>query len=110
MTMVGRKRAVFQSLLEDAREMAMADTDGKTVMYTCVGAEWRQFGHPRAKRPLHSVILDETVSDRLVDDVQDFIDSPAWYRERGIPYRLDYSALYLIFDVDFDLFKKKYYP
>lgn len=90
MTMVGRKRAVFQSLLEDAREMAMADTDGKTVMYTCVGAEWRQFGHPRAKRPLHSVILDETVSDRLVDDVQDFIDSPAWYRERGIPYRRGY--------------------
>jgi len=90
MTMVGRKREVFESLLEDAREMAMADTDGKTVMYTCVGAEWRAFGHPRAKRPLHSVVLDEAVSERLVDDVKDFIDSPAWYRERGIPYRRGY--------------------
>ena len=87
LTMVGRKRAVFQSLLEEAREMAMADGEGKTVMYTCVGAEWRPFGHPRAKRPLDSVVLDEAVAERLVGDVQDFIDSPAWYRERGIPYR-----------------------
>jgi len=90
LTMVGRKRAVFQSLLEEAREMAMADGEGKTVMYTCVGAEWRPFGHPRAKRPLDSVVLDEAVAERLVGDVQDFIDSPAWYRERGIPYRRGY--------------------
>ena len=32
-------------------------------------------------------VLDEAVAERLVGDVQDFIDSPAWYRERGIPYR-----------------------
>jgi len=90
MTTVGRNRKMFSQLLDEAREMAMLEFSGKTVMYTVIGTEWRPFGHPRAKRPLTSVVLDQAVSEKLVGDVQDFIESPGWYRERGIPYRRGY--------------------
>lgn len=52
-------------------------------MYTAMGAEWRQFGFPRRRRPLSSVVLEEGVSERLVQDVKEFIDNPKWYSERG---------------------------
>ena len=44
-----------------------------TTMYTAMGAEWRQFGYPRRKRPLSSVILDDSVSKELLADVQVYI-------------------------------------
>ena len=59
-------------------------------MYTVIGTEWRPFGHPRARRPLSSVVLDSSISSDIVTDVKDFIDSSTWYRERGIPYRRGY--------------------
>lgn len=52
-------------------------------MYTAMGAEWRQFGFPRRRRPLSSVVLEEGVSERLVQDVKEFIDNTKWYSERG---------------------------
>ena len=60
---------------------------GKTVMYTVIGTDWRPFGHPRVRRPLDSVVLDGSVANDILTDVKEFIESPAWYRERGIPYR-----------------------
>lgn len=70
--------------------MAVEKHEGKTIMYTAVGAEWRQFGYPRQRRPINSVVLDRGISERILKDVQEFIDSPLWYRERGIPYRRGY--------------------
>lgn len=52
-------------------------------MYTALGSEWRQFGHPRKRRPLTSVVLDKGISDRIVQDVREFITNPYWYIERG---------------------------
>lgn len=59
-------------------------------MYSAIGSEWRQFGHPRKRRPLTSVVLDDGVSDRILADCQGFIKNPQWYSERGIPYRRGY--------------------
>lgn len=69
--------------LSAARELALQQQEGRTIMYTAVGAEWRQFGFPRRRRPLSSVVLDEGVSERLVQDVKEFINNPKWYNERG---------------------------
>ena len=68
----------------------MSQHSGKTVMYTVIGTEWRPFGHPRSRRPLHSVVLDQSISSEIVTDVRDFISSASWYKERGIPYRRGY--------------------
>ena len=90
LTTYGNKRTLFTDILEEAREMAMAEYLGKTIMYTVIGTEWKAFGHPRQRRPLNSVILDENISLNLLHDVKDFIDSSGWYKDRGIPYRRGY--------------------
>ncbi len=63
--------------------MALKESEGKTIMYAAYGSEWRPFGHPRKRRPLSSVILDEGISDKILTDVIEFIDNPSWYSDRG---------------------------
>ncbi|XP_030065862.1 mitochondrial chaperone BCS1 [Microcaecilia unicolor] len=89
-TAMGTNREIFFNILQEARELALQQQEGKTVMYTAMGAEWRPFGFPRRRRPLSSVVLEEGVSERIVQDVKGFIDNPKWYSERGIPYRRGY--------------------
>ncbi|KAJ1928919.1 Complex III assembly protein translocase and chaperone [Tieghemiomyces parasiticus] len=90
LTTLSRDRRIFQTLLEDAREAALAKEDGKTVMLTSWGSEWRPFGLPRKRRLMASVVLDRGLAESIVSDVEDFIANEAWYNQRGIPYRRGY--------------------
>lgn len=83
-------RHVFEDLFTEAHAYAAKAHEGKTTIYNSWGAEWRPFGQPRRKRPLESVVLDEGVKERIVDDVNDFLESGKWYYDRGIPYRRGY--------------------
>lgn len=83
LTTLSRDRDVFTQLLKEAQQMAIAKQEGKTVIYTSYGPEWRPFGMPRKRRMLDSVILDEGVRERIVDDVRAFIGSGKWYNDRG---------------------------
>lgn len=83
-------RRIFEDLFMEAHAIAAKSHEGKTRIYNSWGTEWRQFGHPRRKRPLDSVILDKGVKERIVEDVQDFLASGKWYHDRGIPYRRGY--------------------
>lgn len=67
-----------------ARQMALKEYEGKTIMYTAMGSEWRQFGHPRKRRPLNSVILDIGVAERIINDCREFMTNPSWYSDRGM--------------------------
>ncbi|RXM95909.1 Mitochondrial chaperone BCS1 [Acipenser ruthenus] len=89
-TALGRDRQIFFNLLQEARELALKQQEGRTVMYTAMGSEWRPFGCPRRRRPLTSVILERGLAEKIVDDVKDFIANPKWYTDRGIPYRRGY--------------------
>ncbi|XP_063285346.1 mitochondrial chaperone BCS1 [Pelobates fuscus] len=89
-TAFGTNRNIFFNILQEARELALHEQEGKTVMYTAMGAEWRQFGFPRRRRPLSSVVLEEGVSEKILQDVKGFINHPKWYSDRGIPYRRGY--------------------
>jgi mitochondrial chaperone BCS1 len=90
MTAFGRDKNVYFKMLEEARQLALQYTEGKTIMYTAMGSEWREFGHPRKRRPITSVVLDQGISAGIVNDCKEFIDSPQWYSDRGIPYRRGY--------------------
>ncbi|XP_013777802.1 mitochondrial chaperone BCS1-like [Limulus polyphemus] len=90
LTAIGRNKNLYFYILDEARKLALKKQEGKTIMYTAVGSEWRQFGHPRKRRPLTSVILDNGISERIYSDVNEFIKGPQWYTERGIPYRRGY--------------------
>ena len=64
--------------------MALKQTEGKTILYTAMGSEWRQFGAPRNRRPLESVVLDKGVSENIVKDIKEFLENPKWYSQRGM--------------------------
>ncbi|XP_022098046.1 mitochondrial chaperone BCS1-like [Acanthaster planci] len=90
LTAISRNRQLFFDILNQAREMALLKQEGKTIMYTAMGSEWRQFGYPRKRRPLSSVILDSEIAEDILGDAQEFINNPKWYSDRGIPYRRGY--------------------
>jgi len=90
LTAVGRSRQIFADLLAEAKQAALKREEGKTVIYHSLGIEWRQFGQPRRRRPLHSVILAEGVAERIIADLKQFAASKDWYVDRGIPYRRGY--------------------
>ncbi|OXB77120.1 UNVERIFIED_CONTAM: hypothetical protein H355_007767 [Colinus virginianus] len=75
-TALGTNREIFFNILQEARELALQQQEGRTIMYTAMGTEWRQFGFPRRRRPLSSVVLEKGVSERLVEDVKEFINNP----------------------------------
>ncbi|KAG0150280.1 hypothetical protein CROQUDRAFT_211485 [Cronartium quercuum f. sp. fusiforme G11] len=90
LTTLARDRELLVELLAEAKAVSMKTEEGKIVIYTAWGAEWRPFGKPRSKRPISSVVLDAGVKENLVGDIEDFMGRAKWYAERGIPYRRGY--------------------
>lgn len=90
LTTLWRDRHLFNEILDEAKGIALKSTEGKTVIYTSFGPEWRKFGQPKAKRSLPSVVLDEGISSGIIEDVRDFMKNGKWYSDRGIPYRRGY--------------------
>ncbi|KAG2054707.1 mitochondrial chaperone BCS1 [Suillus hirtellus] len=89
-TTLSRDRHLFSKLLAEARDLALRGQEGKLVIRTAWGIEWKPFGQPRRKRPLHSVVLDTGVSEKVEQDVNAFLQRRQWYADRGIPYRRGY--------------------
>ncbi|KAF8253045.1 hypothetical protein K440DRAFT_627222 [Wilcoxina mikolae CBS 423.85] len=84
------RRSVLTDMLYESQQLALCQAEGKTTIYTSRGIEWQRFGNPQRKRPLSSVVLAPGVKEKVVDDLRDFLASPDWYRDRGIPYRRGY--------------------
>ncbi|KAG5437514.1 hypothetical protein PCANB_000942 [Pneumocystis canis] len=90
LTTLFKDRKIFNELLCDAQNFAVKMQEGKTVIYTSWGSEWRPFGQPRRRRMLESVILDKGVKEQIINDIKDFLNSGSWYSQQGIPYRRGY--------------------
>lgn len=83
-------RNVFNDIFKDAQMLAQKFQEGKTIMYTAWGPEWKPFGEPKRKRPLESVVLEKGLKERIMHDVEAFLEARTWYLDRGIPYRRGY--------------------
>ena len=83
LTTLSRDRDLFTQLLQEARDLAMKHQQGKLVIHTAWGIEWRPFGQPRQKRPLQSVVLGEGVAEKIESDVKAFLGRRQWYADRG---------------------------
>jgi chaperone BCS1 len=83
---VGRSQEVARQLVEDARAAALKSTRKQSELYISSLWYWNKIGAitPRA---LSSVVLPSGVTERIVADVEEFLESRGWYFERGIPYR-----------------------
>eukprot|EP00808_Paulinella_micropora_P004815 g61909.t1 len=90
LTAIGRDPKIFSDLLNEARQEALQREEGKTIIYSSMGPEWRPFGRPRRRRPFDSVVLDQGIAERIMKDVLEFSKSSKWYLDRGIPYRRGY--------------------
>jgi mitochondrial chaperone BCS1 len=83
LTTLSRDRALFAPLLAEARDSALRGQEGRLVVHTAWGTEWRPFGLPRRKRPLHSVVLAPGIAEKIIDDVRAFLGRRDWYADRG---------------------------
>ncbi len=83
LTTLSRDRTLFPLLLSEARTLSDRGTQGKTVVYTAWGAEWRVFGKPRRKREVGSVVLRDGVKEGLEKDLRGFLGRGKWYADRG---------------------------
>lgn len=90
LTTLALRPTLFQELLLEAKQAALAREEGMTVIYQSYGHEWRPFGSPKRIRPFDSVVLDGSASEEIFGDVCDFLSSHSWYLDRGIPYRRGY--------------------
>lgn len=90
LTTLYSQRQIFEGLFIETHRLAQQSTEGKTIVYTSRSTNWERFGEPRRKRSIESVILDKGIKERILTDVQDFLDSSKWYYDRGIPYRRGY--------------------
>ncbi|ORY41677.1 hypothetical protein BCR33DRAFT_718816 [Rhizoclosmatium globosum] len=79
-TALARDKGLLLQILDEAKTAALAEEEGKTVIYTSYGLNGGRL----------SVVLDEGVSEFLVKDVKAFLANGMWYHERGIPYRRGY--------------------
>jgi chaperone BCS1 len=84
---IGRSQAIIRSLIEEARSLSEEDE----LVGVRVWAEYH-WAHVRGKsrRYLDTIILKPGQADRILTDLQWFIESRDWYIERGIPYRRGY--------------------
>lgn len=89
-TCLGTDKEIFSQMLNYARDLESTKHDGKTVIYEPRTSEWAPFGEPRRRRQFDSVILDNDIADRILSDVNEFLQSREWYSQRGVPYRRGY--------------------
>jgi len=83
-------RHVFENIFQEAHRMSQQSIEGKTVVYTLQNMQWMPLGEPKRKRPLKSVVLEEGLSEKIENDVREFLEARTWYLDRGIPYRRGY--------------------
>ena len=62
----------------------MRGNEGKLVIHTPWGIEWRPFGLPRRKRPLRSVVLQDGIAEKIEADINAFLRRRQWYADRGL--------------------------
>ncbi|KAJ7696544.1 P-loop containing nucleoside triphosphate hydrolase protein [Mycena rosella] len=82
-------RVLNELLLEAKKDYMSAEEHSISIYVSDVNNSWRHVAS-RPKRNINSIILDPGVSELLVDDARDFLESKAWYAARGIPFRRGY--------------------
>lgn len=81
-----RNHQIFNELVEEFR---YRDKPNELSVY-----HWRDncWSNPTAvhKRPIETVIVAEDIKTKILGDITYFINNEAWYRTRGMPYKMTY--------------------
>jgi chaperone BCS1 len=84
----GRSPRIVKELFEECRTEYLKQIEKKTTVFDHQGGEWRKT-MSREIRPLSTILMDEKKKQKVLNDVESFLDPAArgWYARRGIPYR-----------------------
>ncbi|KAI0072292.1 P-loop containing nucleoside triphosphate hydrolase protein [Panus rudis PR-1116 ss-1] len=85
-------RSVLDKLMREAQKAYKESHEHYISVYAHMpnyGIGWRLMA-TRPKRPLNSIVLDIGITEMILDDARDFLESKSWYHERGIPFRRGY--------------------
>lgn len=87
-TCCGRSAKVIKDLFNECRNTYLEQHQSKTNIFRNRGDYWRKMA-TKDKRPLSSIIIGDTQKQKLVADVQDFLNPATrnWYSKRTIPCR-----------------------
>ncbi|KAL0485521.1 mitochondrial chaperone bcs1 [Acrasis kona] len=91
LTCYGRNKNFFRDLFVDAKKACEIKDRNVTKVYSL--SEWRSdwvVATTKQPRSFESVMLEGDISQRLLSDVTEFINSQDFYVERGLPYRRGY--------------------
>lgn len=77
------KTRILHDVLAAARDAASSQAADSVQLLTAFAGEWRPFGAPKRMRPLHSVVLAAGVKEALMEDLNAFLRSGAWYTAQG---------------------------
>ncbi|EIW75071.1 P-loop containing nucleoside triphosphate hydrolase protein [Coniophora puteana RWD-64-598 SS2] len=82
---------LLNELLLEAKKDYLSSFEDKICVYVAIpsSSDWIPLA-TRPKRPIQSIILDSDIQDMVLEDVQEFMRSKAWYTDRGIPFRRGY--------------------
>ncbi|KAM9998682.1 hypothetical protein ACTFIY_008326 [Dictyostelium cf. discoideum] len=90
-TVYGGNKNIINSILETAVEYSVTLNKDKTKIYSLDQSStfWECIACQN-KRLVDSVFLDENVSEKVVNDLTNFIHGKKWYTDTGVPYRRGY--------------------
>ena len=84
---------LIKEFIKTAVEMEFTETNKGIGIFALSSMSWYG-GWERVltkdKRDRSSVVLADEISEQLIADAKNFLDSHEWYRQRGIPYRRGY--------------------
>ena len=84
---IGRGHKRILDMLEGAKKSV--NDSPKVGIYIWTSGHYRLVDR-REPRPMDSVIMPKKEKDDLVHDLESFLQSKAWYRDRGLPWRRGY--------------------
>lgn len=84
---IGRSQQTIRRLISEAH--ALANENEMVSIRIWSEYHWMQV-RGKTRRPLETIILKAGQYDRLIHDLNWFLEARDWYGERGIPYRRGY--------------------
>ena len=85
----GKNQNVARNLIETARTAYEALSKEQAKFHISSYGYWKSVGLVKDRR-MESVILPNTLSDKIVNDIKQFLNSRDWYKKIGVPYRRGY--------------------
>ena len=84
-----QNRQLVMDLITEARELAYPPEDDRISVFMPNYGSWSRTAK-KIPRPIESVILDNNLTEDILNDIKEFQSSEKWYNGLGIPYRRGY--------------------